>query len=83
MSIETLWAPWRLGYVKGQDRGTPAEPVEPQAWRPGAEHACFLCRAAAVDAVVPSLDGGGKPIYGRLNRIASAKADAATVLAAL
>lgn len=50
MSIETLWAPWRLGYVKGQDRGTPADPVEPQAWRPGAEQDCFLCRAAAADA---------------------------------
>ena len=29
MSNETLWAPWRLGYVQGHDKGTPAEPVEP------------------------------------------------------
>lgn len=40
-------------------------------------------RIAAVDAVVPSLDGAGKPIYGRLNRVATATADAAAVLAAL
>ncbi len=38
---------------------------------------------AAVDAVVPSLDGAGKPIYGRLNRVATATAGAAAVLAAL
>ena len=47
--IDTLWAPWRLGYVQGQDRGTPPEPVEPAAWRAGAVHDCFLCRAAAAD----------------------------------
>lgn len=47
MSFETLWAPWRLGYVQGRDRG---ETVEPRAWRPDADRGCFLCRAAAVDA---------------------------------
>ena len=51
MSIETLWAPWRLGYVKGEDRGTPAESVEPREWRPGADRDCFLCRAAAADPI--------------------------------
>ena len=51
MSNETLWAPWRLGYVQGHDKGTPAEPVEPARWRDGAAHQCFLCRAAAADAV--------------------------------
>ncbi len=51
MTFETLWAPWRLGYVQGHDRGAPDEPIEPRAWRPGADHGCFLCRAAAADAV--------------------------------
>ena len=50
MSNETLWAPWRLGYVQGHDKGTPSEPVEPARWRDGAAHGCFLCRAAAADA---------------------------------
>jgi ATP adenylyltransferase len=45
--IETLWAPWRLGYVQGQDRGEPAEDVRPTRWRAGADEGCFLCRAAA------------------------------------
>jgi ATP adenylyltransferase len=47
--IETLWAPWRLGYVQGQERGAPPAAVEPVRWRAGAEAACFLCRAAAAD----------------------------------
>lgn len=43
---DRLWAPWRLGYVQGAaatepDVGTPV-------WRPGADHDCFLCKAAAV-----------------------------------
>ncbi len=46
MSNETLWAPWRLGYVQGHDKGTQ---VEPTRWRHGAVHDCFLCRAAAAD----------------------------------
>lgn len=45
---ETLWAPWRLGYVKGTD--TPSAPPEPAEWRGGADRACFLCRAAAAPA---------------------------------
>ncbi len=47
MSIETLWAPWRLGYVQGHDKGAPREATELAAWRPGADRDCFLCRAAA------------------------------------
>jgi ATP adenylyltransferase len=46
MNIETLWAPWRLGYVQGHDKGAA---IEPTAWRPGADTGCFLCRAAAAD----------------------------------
>ena len=43
--IERLWAPWRLGYVQGHDSGDPAVAID--HWRPGADHDCFLCRAAA------------------------------------
>jgi len=49
MNVETLWAPWRLGYVQGTDRGDPAAEVRPRHWRAGADPACFLCRAAAAD----------------------------------
>jgi len=49
MSNETLWAPWRLGYVQGRETGTPAEPATDPRWRDGAVHSCFLCRAAAAD----------------------------------
>jgi ATP adenylyltransferase len=47
MNLETLWAPWRLGYVQGHDKGVV---VEPTAWRPGADTGCFLCRAAAAES---------------------------------
>ena len=47
MNVETLWAPWRLGYVQGTERGDPAAEVRPRQWRAGADRACFLCRAAA------------------------------------
>ncbi len=47
MDTERLWAPWRLGYVQGRDAGNPAEAVPVDAWRPGADRDCFLCRAAA------------------------------------
>jgi ATP adenylyltransferase len=40
-----LWAPWRLQYVTGNE--VQAVPAEPAAWLPGADHDCFLCRAAA------------------------------------
>lgn len=47
MDNDRLWAPWRLGYVQGD---TAAEPdVGAPAWRPAADHGCFLCRAAAGD----------------------------------
>ncbi|MFM8633744.1 MAG: HIT family protein [Planctomycetia bacterium] len=49
MSIDTLWAPWRLGYVQGRDTGEPVEAIEPRQWRPGSDRDCFLCRAAAAD----------------------------------
>jgi ATP adenylyltransferase len=45
MSDDRLWAPWRLGYVQGGSAAAPD--VGPAAWRPHADQACFLCRAAA------------------------------------
>ena len=49
MNVENLWAPWRLGYVQGADRGTSEAAVAASAWRSGADRDCFLCRAAAAD----------------------------------
>jgi ATP adenylyltransferase len=43
---ETLWAPWRLGYIKGEDKFRPPEPVEAD-WLAGADRQCFICRAVA------------------------------------
>src|SRR5690348_2629372 len=45
MSFERLWAPWRLEYVTGSEKVEP--PPEPVEWQTGADHDCFLCRAAA------------------------------------
>jgi ATP adenylyltransferase len=45
LNHEQLWAPWRLGYVKG-DRPPPSE-AENLAFLDGADPACFLCRAVA------------------------------------
>ncbi len=45
MSYEQLWAPWRLGYIKGD------EPEQPKqiAVSPGADSKCFICRGLADD----------------------------------
>ena len=45
MGMDTIWAPWRLGYVTGQ--AADAAPPEPADWRPAADRGCFLCRAAS------------------------------------
>jgi ATP adenylyltransferase len=50
MSMETLWAPWRLGYVQGTDPAATAKAVEPHHWLAGADRDCFLCRAAAAES---------------------------------
>jgi len=43
---QRLWAPWRVGYIKGEKES--ALPVlEPTGWQPQAEPSCFMCRAAA------------------------------------
>jgi ATP adenylyltransferase len=44
---DPLWAPWRLGYVTGNE-STPVSPLpEPLSWEPDADRSCFLCRDAA------------------------------------
>jgi len=43
LNHEQLWAPWRLGYVKG-DRPVAERPV---ALPPGADPGCFMCRSVA------------------------------------
>jgi ATP adenylyltransferase len=46
MNQDRLWAPWRLSYIAG-DKGPTPTSVEPRSWFDGADHHCFLCRAAA------------------------------------
>ena len=42
---EHLWAPWRLGYIKGTEPAVRA--AEEAAWLPGADAKCFICRGVA------------------------------------
>jgi ATP adenylyltransferase len=50
---EQLWAPWRLAYVSGESAAEAAQAEAAKAatlaFLPGADRACFICRAA-VDA---------------------------------
>jgi ATP adenylyltransferase len=44
VNYEQLWAPWRLGYILGDQ---PAEPVrDEKPLLPGADPECFLCQDA-------------------------------------
>jgi ATP adenylyltransferase len=43
---EQLWAPWRLGYIKG-DEAKSQKTESPRQFLPGADPACFLCRGVA------------------------------------
>ena len=48
MNHDRIWAPWRLEYVSGESSRAAADLVpQPTTWCEGAEHDCFLCRAAA------------------------------------
>lgn len=47
--LEQLWAPWRLGYIKGETEPSP-RPTRAMAWLPGADQECFLCRGVADQA---------------------------------
>ena len=45
MEHEQIWAPWRLGYVRGDKDAPEAGPSAPLP--PGAEAGCFLCQCHA------------------------------------
>jgi ATP adenylyltransferase len=45
MNPDQLWAPWRLGYIKGDEPASCA--AESLNWLPGADRDCFICRALA------------------------------------
>ena len=46
MSMDRIWAPWRLAYVQGETEGGEA-PAEACSYLPGADPECFLCQAVA------------------------------------
>lgn len=48
MDEQRIWAPWRLGYVSGDSTDeSKVAPPQPTGWQEGADHECFVCRAAA------------------------------------
>lgn len=46
MSLELIWAPWRMAYIESCDQKQ-AESVDPSRLLPGADPTCFLCQAVA------------------------------------
>lgn len=46
MDEQRIWAPWRIGYVAGDELARPSS--QPTHWQADADRACFLCQAAAV-----------------------------------
>lgn len=46
MQFERLWAPWRLGYIKGEEQEENPSP-ERLKLPPGADAECFICRGLA------------------------------------
>lgn len=46
MNHEQLWAPWRLGYIQGDDQPRP-KPIDEFEFLPGADPSCFICRGLA------------------------------------
>ena len=47
MDEQQIWAPWRLGYVSGEESDA-SSPIVPKSWQSGAAKDCFICRAAAL-----------------------------------
>lgn len=45
MAHEQIWAPWRLGYILGEEKLP--EPDEPLDLLPGADPKCFICQCVA------------------------------------
>ena len=46
MFHDQIWAPWRLGYIKGEERA-PQTPDAELKFLPGADTGCFICRGIA------------------------------------
>lgn len=44
LNNEQLWAPWRLGYIKGDEKAN--QPADSTPLLEGGDPDCFLCRAA-------------------------------------
>ncbi len=47
MQQDPIWAPWRLGYILGEEEEERPEVGEPPELMPDADPDCFLCQAAA------------------------------------
>ena len=45
VSLDRLWAPWRLGYIKGA-ASTDQPQLAPVSFLPAAAEDCFLCQGA-------------------------------------
>jgi ATP adenylyltransferase len=46
MDEQRIWAPWRIGYIKADEKSTETQ-ILPNDWLPDSVRDCFLCRAAA------------------------------------
>ena len=44
---EQLWAPWRLGYIKGEEVGNEKPELRTLDFLPGADPKCFVCHGVA------------------------------------
>ena len=51
VSLDQIWAPWRLAYIKGEAEGAAQAEPEDARWLPGADRGCFICRAVADPAL--------------------------------
>ena len=49
MNHEIIWAPWRIGYITGDEGAAGPEPTSADLL-PGADAGCFLCQAAGKPA---------------------------------
>lgn len=47
MNHDPLWAPWRLGYILGEDQPATDQRRATRELPPGGDRDCFICRAAA------------------------------------
>ena len=47
LSLDQIWAPWRLGYIKREADEPAAVDSAAAQWLPGADPRCFFCRGVA------------------------------------